>query len=149
MRYLLDTGILARLLHRPDPLHLLIRDALRVLGRDRHAFVAATQNVAEFWNLCTRPAVARGGFGLSIDETGHRLRILERFVTVLKEPDSAYGKWKALIVDQNVSGKQVHDARIAALMSAYRIKRLLTLNPTDFARYPGIEPLTPNDVLTA
>ena len=46
-----------------------------------------------------------------------------------------------------VIGKQVHDARLAALMASYRLKRILTLNPRDFTRYPTIEPLTPTDVL--
>jgi predicted nucleic acid-binding protein len=149
MRHLLDTGILARLPHRADPLHHAARDALRRLAAGRHTFVTATQNVAEFWNLCTRPAAARGGFGLSVDETRRRLRLLERFVTVLKEPDSAYAKWKALVVAQQVLGKQVHDARLVALMRAYRIKRILTLNASDFVRYDGIEAVTPHDILSA
>src|ERR1700678_3942563 len=134
MRYQLDTGILARLPHRADPLHQSIRDSLKKLTADKHEFVTSTQNIAEFWNLCTRPSAARGGFGLSIEDASRRLRLLERFVTILKEPDSAYQKWKSFIVTYRVSGKQVHDARIAALMSAYRLKRIVTLNPNDFAR---------------
>jgi len=147
MRYLLDTGILARLPHRADPLHQSIRGALGKLTADKHMFVTATQNIAEFWNLCTRPADARGGFGLSIEEATRRLRLLERFVTILKEPDSAYRKWKSLLVTYRISGKQVHDARLAALMAAYRLHRIVTLNPNDFARYPHLEPITPADVL--
>lgn len=149
MRYLLDTGILARLPHRTDPLHHAVRDALRRLAAGRHVFVTATQNMAEFWNLCTRPAAARGGFGLSVGETRRRLRLLERFITVLKEPDSAYAKWKALVVAHGVMGKQVHDARLVALMRAYRITRILTLNDGDFKRYEGIEAITPEDDLSA
>jgi predicted nucleic acid-binding protein len=149
MRYLLDTGILARLLHRQDPLHQSVRQALRKLTADRHTFVTTTQNIGEFWNLCTRPNSARGGFGLSIETTSSRLRLLERFVTILKEPDSAYQKWKSFVVTYRVVGRQVHDARLAASMSAYRLRRIVTLNPTDFARYPGLEALTPSDVLAA
>jgi predicted nucleic acid-binding protein len=72
---------------------------------------------------------------------------LERFINVLKEPDSAYEKWKALLIVHQVSGKAVHDARIAAIMMSYRIKRILTLNPSDFKRYPGIKVFSPADAL--
>ena len=147
MRYLLDTGILVRVPHRSDPQHQIIREALRRIAGSRHTFVTSTQNIAEFWSLCTRPASARGGFGLSIDQTAHRLRILERLIDVVKEPESAYRKWKSLVLTHGVIGKQVHDARLAALMSSYRIKRILTLNPSDFTRYSTIHPLTPTDVL--
>jgi predicted nucleic acid-binding protein len=147
MRYLLDTGILARLPHRADPLHQPIRSALRKLLAEQHSFVTSTQNIAEFWNLCTRPASARGGFGLTIEETAHRVRLLERFVTILKEPDSAYRTWKSLVITCSVSGKQVHDARLAACMRAYRLKRILTLNPHDFSRYPRVDPITPDQIL--
>ena len=147
MRYLLDTGILARLPHRMDPLNGVIREALRRLTSQRHTFVMSTQNVAEFWNVCTRPPMARGGFGLSVAETARRLRLLERFIDVLREPETAYSKWKEILVKHQVSGKQVHDARLVALMQAHRIKRVLTLNGSDFARYSGIEALTPQVVM--
>jgi predicted nucleic acid-binding protein len=149
MRYLLDTGILARLLHRNDPLHQLVRDSVRNLAAAGHFFVTSTQNMAEFWNRCTRPPIARGGFGLTIEQTRKRLRLIERLVTVLREPESGYRNWKSLIVRCEVQGKQVHDARIAALMKSYRIKRILTLNAADFARYPGIVASSPADVVQA
>ena len=87
--------------------------------------------------------MARGGFGLSADEAAKRLRMLERFILVLGEPESAYGRWKALVQKHKVLGRQVHDARIVSVMSAYRVKRILTLNEVDFARYsPAIVPIS-------
>lgn len=148
MRYLLDTGILVRLLHRSDPLNMIIRKAVTRLHVDGHRFVTSTQNIAEFWNLCTRPAEARGGFALSIDQTRKRLRILERFVIVLREPDSAYKNWKAMVVNYKVSGKAVHDTRIAALMKSYRIKNVLTLNTDDFKRFARIKAINPNKIVS-
>jgi hypothetical protein len=63
MRYLLDTGILARLPHRLDPLNREIREALAQIDADGHTFVTETQNIAEFWNVCTRPPNAAVGLG--------------------------------------------------------------------------------------
>jgi predicted nucleic acid-binding protein len=147
MRYLLDTGILVRLPHRADPLHDVVRQALRNLALGQHQFVTTRQNMAEFWNVCTRPASARGGFGLSVNVVERRLRLLERFILVLNEPPTAYSKWKKLVAQYAVVGKQVHDARIAALMIAQKVKRVLTLNPADFQRFAEIEPVTPSAVI--
>jgi predicted nucleic acid-binding protein len=147
MRYVLDTNVLLRLPHRLDPLHLVVRGAVRNLRVQGHALVTFRQNAAEFWNVCTRPATARGGFGLTTEETAHRLRLLERAVMVLSDPPSAYQRWKRLVVQQRVSGVQVHDARIAAAMASFRIRRILTLNAADFARFKGIEAITPHELV--
>ncbi|HUO09926.1 MAG TPA: type II toxin-antitoxin system VapC family toxin [Phycisphaerae bacterium] len=145
MRYLLDTGILLRLPDRSDPFHSVVREAVR--GLSPHELVTATQNIAEFWNVCTRPSTARGGLGLAGHEAQRRLRLLERLVVVLREPPSAYERWKTLVMRCKVQRRQVHDARLVALMKAYRIKRVLTLNAPDFARYPGVEAITPQNVV--
>lgn len=149
MRYLLDTGILVRLPHRSDPDHPAIVAALTRLYVDGHRFVAFAQNIAEFWSLCTRPSEARGGFGLSTNETAKRLELLERFVTVLPESDRAYAIWKSLVRGHEVMGKQVHDARLVANMQAHRITRVLMLNPTDFQRYELVQAWTPSQVVEA
>jgi predicted nucleic acid-binding protein len=72
--------------------------------------------------------------------------VLERFVAVLHESDSTYESWKSLVVAQKVRGRQVHDARLAALMITHRIRRIPTLNSIDFERHAGIEPVAPQDI---
>jgi predicted nucleic acid-binding protein len=146
MLVLLDTGILLRLLDRADPQHADIRQALRALRTRGEDLVASPQNVAEFWNVCTRPATARGGFGLSVPETDHRVRLLERLFRVLPDSPAAYPLWRQLVVQHGVQGVQVHDARLVAWMQAYGITHLLTLNASDFTRYPSITAWTPQDV---
>jgi len=39
------------------------------------------------------------------------------------------------------------DTRLVALMVAHGITHLLTLNPTDFARYSEITAVTPQEIL--
>ena len=147
MVILLDTGILLRLLHRSDPQHGSIRDALRQLRKRGDRFGISPQNAAEFWNVCTRPAQARGGFGLSIVETDRRLRLAERLFPVLPDLSTAYARWRQFLVLQGVMGVQVHDARLVAWMETHGIGHILTLNPADFSRYPGITSITPQDVV--
>ncbi len=45
-----------------------------------------------------------------------------------------------------VSGVQVHDARLAAVMNVNNVSHLLTLNSKDFERFTGITPIHPDDL---
>jgi predicted nucleic acid-binding protein len=145
MDVLTDTGILLRLVERGDPRHADVRRAVRGLRGRGDTLVAAPQNLVEFWNVCTRPATARGGFGLSVEETDRRVRLIERIVRILPASDDVYRLWRGLVVAHQVHGVQVHDAHLVAWMTAHRITHLLTLNGVDFARYHGITVLAPAD----
>jgi predicted nucleic acid-binding protein len=59
------------------------------------------------------------------------------------ESPEVYQEWKRLVVANNVSGVQVHDARLVAAMSVHAIKRILTFNVDDFARYTDVEIIKP------
>jgi predicted nucleic acid-binding protein len=146
MHFLLDTGILLRLLDRSDPYHAHIRLALKRLRLRGDTPVTSAQNIAEFWNVCTRPASARGGYGLSIAETERRVRLLERLFPVFTETPAAYPLWRNLVGAHGVQGVQVHDARLVGLMQAHGITHIVTLNGADFARYPGVVALHPTAV---
>jgi predicted nucleic acid-binding protein len=147
MRYLLDTGILLRLVNRQAAMHDQIRQSIRQLKFQGHTVVTTFQNLAEFWNVCTRPAEARGGFGLTIDESKRRLRTLERITTLLPDVADFYQSWRDLVFTHGVKGVQVHDAKLVALMALHGVTHILTLNPKDFTRYSGIVAITPEQVI--
>ena len=112
--------------------------------------VCTPQNIAEFWSVATRPSTARGGLGVTVEEAARRVRVTEKIVDVVSEPANSYRRWKMLVTRYNVSGRQVHDARLVAIMTALRIRRVLTLNDVDFRRYyPLVTAVTPETVLTA
>jgi predicted nucleic acid-binding protein len=56
MTYLADTNILLRFLNRADPDYTATRAAVRILKARGDEVVTAAQNMAEFWNVLTRPA---------------------------------------------------------------------------------------------
>jgi len=147
MRYLLDTGILLRLVNRQAEAHDTIRQAIRALKRQGHTTLSCFQNRAEFWNVCTRPATARGGLGLTLDETRRRLRTIERITIMLPDAPEVYSRWQSLVSTHGVRGVQVHDARLVALMLFHEITHILTLNARDFERYSDITAIGPEEIL--
>ena len=143
MRILSDSGILLRLFEPTDPAHADVQRAADALVLRGDKLATAPQNVAEFWNVCTRPATARGGLGLSQADAELRLQKVEVRFSILDEPPTAYAIWRQLILAHGVRGKQVHDARLVALMKAHELTHIFTLNGADFARYPGIVVIDP------
>ncbi len=100
------------------------------------------QNIAEFWNVCTRP-VDQNGYGLSVHDTNQRVEAIERTMTLLPDNEHVYRLWRELVAVNHVRGVQVHDARLAALMLAYGVDHILTLNEPDFLRYSEIRAIHP------
>jgi hypothetical protein len=62
MEILVDTGVLLRAFDKSSSEQRPILRAFRLLRLQGHSLVTTHQNIAEFWNVATRPASARGGF---------------------------------------------------------------------------------------
>jgi hypothetical protein len=101
-----------------------------------------TQNVAEFWNVCTRPQDANG-LGLGVDETEHYTQQLEQIFTILPDSVQMFRVWRRLVVEQSVIGAKVHDARLVAAMKTHNVPYILTFNAGDFLRYADIAVIHP------
>jgi predicted nucleic acid-binding protein len=144
-RYLIDTNVLLRLSRQDDPQHQIIATTIEALDRQGADLCFATQNIAEFWNVVTRPT-DRNGYGLTIVEANQRVEFIERTMTLLPDNEQVYSIWRRLVVANNVRGVQVHDARLAAMMQAHGVTRILTLNEPDFLRYSGIQAIHPHQV---
>ena len=149
MQYLVDTGIWLRLFDRSDLEHATILQAIRSLRASGHTLATCPQNIAEFWNVSTRPTSARGGYGQSVATTQRRVQFIERTSVILAESSATYQAWRQLVADYNVEGIAVHDARLVAMMQTAGINHILSLNPRDFARYPFVTAVTPQDVVGA
>jgi len=145
--YLVDTNILLRFLLPKDPAYSAIRNAVRILKIRREQLVTTPQNLAEFWNVCTRPSSARGGLELTVEATARRMRLLERHFPVLPDSPEMYRHWKSLVTTHNVVGVQVHDARLVASMIVHAVTHILTSNVSDFSRYPGIIVSAPDEIV--
>lgn len=144
-RYLIDTNVLLRMFRQDDPQHQLVRATLDELGRRGIEACFSLQNIAEFWNVCTRP-LERNGYGLSISDTNQCVESIERTMTFLPDNEEVYTIWRRLVIDNHVHGVQAHDARLVAIMQIYGLTHILTLNQTDFLRYANIQAVHPSQV---
>ena len=142
MACLIDTGILLRAFDVSSAQYRVVRQALRTSAAQQQNLAVAVQNLAEFWNVSTRP-VDKNGYGLSVERTSGRVILIERFCDVVTENDDSYRIWKELLTTYSITGTAVHDARLVAVMKSRRISDVLTLNERDFRRYDGITVLTP------
>ncbi len=137
MIYVADTNILLRFAYRPDPKHELALSAIRKLTKSGNKIHILPQTCVEFWNAFTRPA-SQNGFGITFQRTQHSLRLIERIFPLLPDNERVHEKWRELVFDIGVSGKQVHDARIVAAMLVHQVTHILTFNTSDFARYSSV-----------
>lgn len=145
MAILVDTNVLLRAVQPGHPMTGSAVRALAILMEREEPLVVSIQNIAEFWNTATRPE-SNNGLGFSIEEAQEELLKLEGFFEVLPENAASYSAWKVLLVENRVSGVQVHDARLVALMKAYDIRQIVTFNTSDFVRYAGIEAIHPDKI---
>ena len=146
MKLLLDANVLLRWADSRAPEHTECAEAVAALaGRSNVVYVCA-QVMIESYVAATRP-VEVNGLGFTNAEGLRFLGDIEGSFPCLPEPPNMGKLWAALVTRHSVAGKQAHDARIAALMLAHGVPHILTLNPGDFARYDGIVPTTPQEVL--
>lgn len=146
MAYLFDTNLFLRLARRNDPQRQLALEALQRLRSRNEVLCFTPQVLSEFWNVCTRPASARGGLGLSLTQTERKTCLIERYFRLLPDSLATFQEWRRLIVTHSVMGVEVHDAKLVASMNVYLITHLITFNVADFKRYPGITAVSPADV---
>jgi predicted nucleic acid-binding protein len=148
LSYLVDTNILLRLVQSDSPQYGTIRECTdRLWARGAELFYTS-QNLAEFWNVCTRPA-DRNGFGFSVAETDERATLIEAKFSFATESEATHQEWRRIVVSAKVSGIQVHDARLVATMHVHGIGNLFTLNGKDFHRFIGISVLSPEEILAS
>jgi len=144
MSVLVDTNVLLRRMQPSHDSHSAAVDSVERLLRSGEPVHFTVQNIAEFWNVLTRPA-GNNGLGFPVSVAAVEIRRIERVLALLPDAPGIYREWKALILRHSVIGSKVHDAWLAAAMRFHGVPRILTFNAGDFARY-GVEVLDPAEV---
>jgi predicted nucleic acid-binding protein len=137
MKYLVDTNVMWRRFNSSDPFYPVVKIALDRLILQGNELCITPQNLIEFRAIATRPIQANG-LGMTPDGATSEAQVLESFFRLMLDIPAIYPRWKNLVDTYAITGKQVHDARLVAVMQAYGISNLLTLNPSHFVRFTQI-----------
>lgn len=148
MAYSVDTNVMWRRFIPGDPRHSIAVAAIDTLMRRGETLVISAQNLIEFRSLATRPPDVNG-LGMTTAQAIKIAREIQAFFTLLPDTADIYPHWQTLVDTYDVKGRQVHDARLAAVMLTHGITHLLTFNPADFRRFSEITVVEPQNVLEA
>jgi len=146
MRVLVDTNILLRSAQPNHPLFSQAVQSVAKLIRGQESVFFCSQNIAEFWNVATRPS-DRNGLGLSTDEALQEVANIEKSLMLLPDVPAIYTEWKQIVSSHRVQGVKVYDARLVAIMNVYAVENLLTFNAGDFERFRIVRVIQPASLL--
>lgn len=139
MAYLVDTSVLVRLANDTDPQHDVADRAVVQLHMRGETLCLTPQVFVESYNVATRPANVNG-LGYPIPAVEQKLSIYESVFPLLPETPAIHPAWRSLVSSAAVVGKQVHDARLAAVCQVHTVSHLLTFNTRHFARFTPFIP---------
>ncbi len=142
---LADTNILLRSLHPEHPHHEIAEKALSTLRLSGETLCIGPQNLVEFWAVATRPW-SENGLGLDSPVAAREIAKLRRLFHLLAYPQEVPDTWQRMVVDLGISGKQTHDAHLAAIMRINAVPSIPTFNGAHFIRFPGIAVIDPAQV---
>jgi predicted nucleic acid-binding protein len=143
--WLLDSNVLLRLSKTEDPEQVTIERAILHLVSQGVRLCYTSQSLGEFWNVSTRP-LDRNGFGLSVAEANRLARLIEGRFDLVSDSRDVHDRWRALLLEHQIRGVQVHDARLAASMYVHGISSLLTFNVRDFRRFIDLRVVHPSEL---
>jgi len=147
MSFLIDTNVLLRLADDRSPEHRVAEAAVEYLLASNTSLFIGTQVLVEFWVVATRPDSVNG-LGWSTATAAEAIAALRGQFPLLAETPDVLDRWFDLVDRCQVAGKRAHDARLAALVVAHGIQRLLTFNTADFPRTWGVEAAHPQTFVT-
>jgi predicted nucleic acid-binding protein len=145
MRVLVDTNVLLRSAQPSHPLNRQAVHAVSNMIRRGDLVFFCPQNMAEFWNVATRPA-DKNGLGFSLEEALREVGDIEMLLTLLPDIPAIYATWKEIVRRNEVRGVKVHDARLVAIVNVYAVESILTFNDADFNRYGEITAIHPSSI---
>jgi predicted nucleic acid-binding protein len=104
------------------------------------------QVMIEYWVVATRPSGVNG-LGLTPIAADADLEDLLNVLPCLPEPPAIGLRWRQLVRNYGVSGREAHDTRLVAIAIESGVREILTLNSADFARYREVTCITPAELL--
>ena len=127
MRWLVDTNVLLRSAQTSHPVYDDVARSVSILASRRDELHVVAQNLIEFFAVATRPIV-NNGLGLSIAQTEVEISRLKNLFALVPDTPEIFSEWERIVLQYQVSGMQVHDARLVAAMKVHGLSNLLTFD---------------------
>lgn len=143
--YLLDTNIILRFCDGNSQVQQITEQAIIQLWQNNDIVYITAQNLIEFWSVASRPTDVNG-LGWGVNKIESEISQLQNLFPFLLDTADVFTQWLQLVTNLDIKGKKVHDARLAAIMSVYKIPRLLTYNDKDFKSFSHISAIHPQDI---
>ncbi len=145
-RWLVDTNVLLRLNEAEKECYVLTENALERLGLEGNTLCTTPQVLVEFWCTATRP-VSVNGMGWDTALTHKKVKAIQDQFALLPDNADIVSSWLSLVSSYDIKGKQVHDARLVAVMLTHGVSNILTYNFADFKGYTEITAVSPADIV--
>jgi predicted nucleic acid-binding protein len=139
-----DTNVLVYAAISSSPFHGPAFARLDALGKAGVELWISRQVLREYLALLSRPQPYTSPLPAAT-LVGDVIRLQSQF-RIAEDGPTVTANLLTLLGSIPVGGKQIHDANIVATMQAHGLRRLLTHNTTDFARFGAlvqVEPLIP------
>jgi len=148
MNIFVDTNILLRSIQPKSAHHSAANLAIESTLKAGHVICVSSQIIYEFFAVATRPE-AENGLGLSHCEADSQLEAFLSHMIVFYDSAEVTHLLRKLVVDYQITGKKIHDARIAATMISAGVRKIYSFNSTDFKRFADIEAISPIGLVNA
>jgi predicted nucleic acid-binding protein len=136
-----DTNILIYAKLAASPWHVMATSALQALAQTGTDLWISRQVLREYLAATTRPNLVTPA--IPVAALVADVRDFARHFLVAEDTPLITEALLDLMLTIPIAGKQVHDANIVATMQVYGIRRLLTHNTDDFARFAHLIEIIP------
>jgi toxin-antitoxin system PIN domain toxin len=138
----LDTNILVYAHREDSPWHVQAESQVRELAEGRAGWAIPWPCLHEFLAIVTHPRIYAPPtpLALALDQVDAWLE--SPSLMVLAESGRYWPELRQALTAGQVSGPQVHDARVAALCRLHGVRELWTAD-RDFSRFPGLKVKNP------
>ena len=137
----IDTNVLVYATAPPAALHAAARARLAAERAAGHELWISRQILREFLSTLSRPQSFTPPLSAA-DLTKEVKKFQAQFI-VAEDDAQITANLLGLLATIPIGGKQVHDANIVATMQRYSVRRLLTHNIADFARFASVITVEP------
>lgn len=96
MSHLFDSNNFLRLAEKNNPKRQIVLDAIRKRRAANEIIYYTPQVLAEFWNVCSRPANVRGGLNLTVEQTDRKATLIQKYFALLPDNVASFTEWRHL-----------------------------------------------------